>query len=94
MTVNKISSIDPLVAGKKSNQDNRIGSFEKTDSIVVSSEAMEKGELYRGIELVSAAPDTRVDRIADLKKKINDPSYINEAIINAIADKIIDAFGL
>jgi negative regulator of flagellin synthesis FlgM len=64
------------------------------DSISLSQEAVEKGELYRANELVASASDVRLDRIAELKQKINDPSYINETIINATADKIMDAFGL
>ena len=55
---------------------------------------MEKGELYRTLELASAAPDVRADRIAELKRKIDDPAYITETIVNATAEKIMAAFGL
>lgn len=55
---------------------------------------MEKSELYQAIELVSSASDVRTSRIAELKAKINDPSYINDTIIQATADRIMDVFGL
>jgi negative regulator of flagellin synthesis FlgM len=66
----------------------------KTDSISLSSEAVEKAELYRAKEIVAAAPDVRADRVAELKAKINDPSYLNDTIIQGTADKIMEAFGL
>jgi len=55
---------------------------------------MEKGELYQAIELASAAADVRSDRIAELKQRINDPSYLNDTVIKSTADRIMDAFGL
>jgi negative regulator of flagellin synthesis FlgM len=42
------------------------------------------------VELVSAAPDVREDRVAELKAKIDDPAYINETLLNGTVDKIID----
>ena len=94
MTINRIDPIDPIQPGKKNSRSGEINSATKTDSISLSSEAIEKGELYRVIELASAAPDVRADRIAELREKINDPNYINDTIIKATADKIMDAFGL
>jgi negative regulator of flagellin synthesis FlgM len=94
MTIDRIGSIDPIQPGKKPGRTGQVSQNAKTDSITLSSEALEKGDLYQAIELVSSAADVRADRIAELKKKINDPSYINDTIIQATADKIIDAFGL
>jgi negative regulator of flagellin synthesis FlgM len=94
MTIDRIGSIDPIPAGKKAGRSSQVDPGEKTDSIAFSQEAVEKGGLYQAIELVASAPDVRLDRIAELKDKINDPTYLNEALIKATADKIMDAFGL
>ncbi|QQO10227.1 flagellar biosynthesis anti-sigma factor FlgM [Breznakiella homolactica] len=94
MTIDRIGSIDPIQPGKKPGRTGEVQPNAKPDSIALSSEAMEKGELYQAIELVSAAPDVRAERIAELRSKIDDPSYINDTIIKATADKIMDAFGL
>jgi negative regulator of flagellin synthesis FlgM len=94
MTIERLGSIDPILPNTQPGQNTRIDKTTETDSISVSTDAKIKGELYQAIELVSAAPDVRAERIAELKQKINDPSYINDAIINATADKIIEAFGL
>ncbi|MDR0400015.1 MAG: flagellar biosynthesis anti-sigma factor FlgM [Treponema sp.] len=64
------------------------------DSISLSPEALEKAEIYRAAALVAASPDTRAQRIAELKAKIDDPSYIDNRILEATADKILESFGL
>ena len=91
MTVDRIGSIDPIQPGKKPEQANKIGGSRGADSISISSEAQEKAELFRIRELAAAAPDVRADRVAELKEKINDPSYIDDRVMNATADKLIDA---
>ena len=91
MTIDRIGSIDPIQPGKKTGRTGQVNETPKTDSISISSEAQEKAELYRAQELAASAPDTRAERIAELKAKINDPSYIDEKVINATANKLIDA---
>ena len=41
-------------------------------------------------ELAAAAPDIRMEKIEELKVKINDPSYLNSETIRATADRLID----
>ncbi len=94
MTVDRIGSLDPIQPGKKSGRSGQVSQNEKTDSISLSSEALEKGELYQAKELIFSAADVRAERIQEMKSKINDPSYINETILKATADKIMDAWGL
>ncbi|MHB9291180.1 putative negative regulator of flagellin synthesis FlgM [Hollandina sp. SP2] len=91
--IDRIGSINPIASSKYewNNQTNRTV---QADSISLSPEALEKSELYRAHELVVSASDVRLDRIAELKQKIADPSYINDTIIQATADKIIDVLGL
>jgi negative regulator of flagellin synthesis FlgM len=94
MTIEGINSLESIQPGKKQGPNNRPNEAVHSDSIKISSEALEKGEFYQAVELVSSAPDVRTDRIAELKKKINDPSYIDDTIVQATADKIMEAFGL
>jgi len=94
MTIDRINPLEPLQPGKKAGRGGELERGKEKDSISLSSEAVEKAELYRAMELVSTADDVRVDRIAELKAKINDPSYINDTILRATADRIMDAFGL
>jgi negative regulator of flagellin synthesis FlgM len=94
MTIDRIGSTDPIPPGKKPGRSGQVSQDAKTDSISVSEEAAKKAALYKAIEIVSAAPDVREERIQELKNKINDPSYINDTLLRATADKIMDAFGL
>ena len=92
MRIDGISSIEPIQPEKKNERAGRVNDAPKTDSISISSEAAKKAELYRMKDLVAAAPDVRMDRVEELRSKINDPNYINDRVVNATADKIIDSF--
>ena len=91
MTIDRIGPIDPIQPGKKPGRASHVPGSSKADSISISSEAQKKAELFRAQELAAAAPDIRSERVAELREKIKDPSYINEKVINATADKLIDA---
>jgi negative regulator of flagellin synthesis FlgM len=91
MTIGKVDFIDPIPPGKKPGRATQVNETSQTDSINISSEAVKKAETYRAMEMVNAAPDVRADRIEELKTRINDPSYINDKVLDATADKLIDA---
>ena len=91
MTIDRIGPIDPIQPGKKPDQANKVSRSGGADSINISSEAQKKAEIFRVRELAAAAPEVRADRVAELKEKINDPSYIDDKVMNATADKLIDA---
>jgi negative regulator of flagellin synthesis FlgM len=90
MTIDRVGSIDPIQPGKKPERTEQVSRTPNTDSISISSEAVEKAELYRIRELAFVSPDLRAERVEELKARINDPSYLNNELINATADKLID----
>ncbi|MDR2634170.1 MAG: flagellar biosynthesis anti-sigma factor FlgM [Treponema sp.] len=94
MMIDRIGSINPVASGNKYGGNNQINQTVHTDSISLSQEALEKSALYRAQELVVSAPEVRLDRIAELKQKIADPSYINDAVVQTTADHMIDMLGL
>ena len=94
MTIDRIGSIDPIQPGKKTGRSGQVSKSEKTDSISLSSEALEKSELHQARELVLASAEVRAERVQEMKSKINDPSYINDVILKGTADKIMEAWGL
>ena len=91
MTVNRIGHVEPIPAGKKPGRSEQVGGNEKADTINLSSDAMKKAEMYQVMELIKSAPELDEARIAELRQKIDDPSYINEKVVNATANNIIDA---
>ena len=50
--------------------------------------------LYYANKVSAETPDVRSDRIAAVKEKIKDPSYLNNAVIDSAADRIMTSFGL
>lgn len=95
MMINGVNSINPL------NNVQDVRKTEKTakpvsesDSISVSKEAQEMAEAYYLDKVASETPDVRADRVAEVKAKLKDPSYLSNAVINSAADKFLSALGL
>lgn len=92
MTVNRIGPLEPIQPGKRSGRNEPVGGSDRTDTINLSTEAKEKAERYQVLELIRSAPEMDEARILELRQKIEDPSYLNERVINATADRILNAW--
>ncbi|MDR0785279.1 MAG: flagellar biosynthesis anti-sigma factor FlgM [Treponema sp.] len=92
-TIGSIGSINPILLDGKINASNQSNRFTSTDSINLSSEGLKKSEMYRINSIIDAAPDVRMDVVERIKARINDPAYINDEILNAATDKLMEAFG-
>ncbi len=90
MTIDRLNSMDPIRDPQKPSSGGKPEKARGGDSIAISSDASEKADLFRAIELAKAAPDQSSARIAELKAKIDDPSYIDDAVLSMTADRIID----
>jgi negative regulator of flagellin synthesis FlgM len=94
MMIDRIGVSEPIQPGKRPGRSEPAVRSSNADSISLSPEALEKADIYRAAALIAAAPETRAERIAELKARIDDPSYINDRILEATADKILESFGL
>ncbi|GMO61170.1 MAG: flagellar biosynthesis anti-sigma factor FlgM [Treponemataceae bacterium] len=94
MMIDKLGGIEPIQVPKTSKTPKNSASTDARDSIDVSNEAVKKAEEYFLNEVAKETPDVRADRIAEVKEKIKDPSYINAKILDSVADKVLDSFGL
>ncbi|GHU39202.1 hypothetical protein FACS1894190_02820 [Spirochaetia bacterium] len=90
MTIGRMNPLDPIQPVKTGERTDQVKSKGKVDSVSISEEAFKKADLLHAIDIVSAAPDVRADLVAEMKKKINDPAYINDIVLNGAAEKIID----
>jgi negative regulator of flagellin synthesis FlgM len=90
MTIDRLNSMDPIRDPQKPSSGGKPEKARGGDSISISTDATEKADLYRAIELAKAAPGTSPDRIAELKAKMNDPAYIDDAVLSITADRIMD----
>jgi len=66
----------------------------EVDSISVSAEAKEMAEAYYLEKVANETPDVRADRVAEVKEKLKDPNYLNDAVIKSAADKFLSALGI
>ena len=92
MTVNKIGHVEPVSPGKRPGRNEQVGGETRADTINLSEDAVKKAEVYQVIELIKAVPELDEARIVELRQKIDDPAYLNEKVINATADNILNAW--
>jgi negative regulator of flagellin synthesis FlgM len=94
MTIERLGPVDPVSKYKNASKTPRTSYVSGKDSIDVSDEAKAKAELLRAAELVRTSADVREDRIAEVKKRLEDPTYIDDAVKGLVADRIMDIFGV
>jgi negative regulator of flagellin synthesis FlgM len=94
MTIERLGPVDPVQRPNQTNKAQRPAEKQPTDSVSFSDEAVMKAEVYRVAEQVNRAEDIRADRVAEVKRKLEDPNYINDVVVEQVADQIIDMFGV
>ncbi len=93
--IDKIGGVNPLNNVQNIRKtENAARVSEDFDSIHLSDEAVEKAEAYYMEKVAAETPDVRADRIAEVKEKIKDPSYLSNAVIQSAAEKFMTSVGL
>ncbi len=87
--VTQVTNVQNLRKTESSAKVNR-----EVDSISVSAEAKEMAEAYYLEKVANETPDVRADRVAEVKEKLKDPNYLNDAVIKSAADKFLSALGI
>lgn len=94
MTIERVGSPDPISKPNKAERPVRADKGGSADSVSVSAGAREKAEIYQAIEAAKAAPDLRMDRIEEIKRKLDDPNYISNKVIEELAERLMEYFNL
>ena len=94
MTIDRLNGIDPVKPVHPIQRAQRTEAVGKTDAVSFSNEARVLSDANIALEAVRNAPDIREDKVDEVKKKFADPSYINNALLELVADKILDDYGL
>jgi len=92
--IDRLGDIDPINNVPKTRSSRQVGGTTPSDSINVSPEAKELAEAYFAMEAAGSAPDVRSDRVAEVLQKMKDPSYINNSVVDLVADRLMDVYGL
>jgi len=94
MTVERIGPLDPTSNLKKAEKTAKPKAKSDVDSINVSQEARSKSEVLKTLETARTAPDVRADRVAEVKRKLQDPTYPSQEVIEKTAEEILKNFGV
>ena len=93
MTIERLGPVDPVQRFSQTEKTQRAAKPEN-DSVDFSEEARMKAEIFQIAEQVRKAPDIRMDRVAEVKKKLEDPNYIDDAVVEHVAEQIMDMFNI
>lgn len=91
MVIDKIGNINNITEPKSTKSVSKAKETKKADSIQISSEAKIAAENARYVQIVKDTPDIRMEKVKDIKARIQDGSYNNfsdDKILEMVAEKI------
>jgi negative regulator of flagellin synthesis FlgM len=94
MTIERVGLPDPVSKYDKATKPQRATKKESKDSISFSADAKAKAEIYNATENVKMSPDIRMDRVEEVKRKLQDPTYISDKLIEEVAEKLMEHFNI
>ena len=94
MTIGRVGPLDPIQNLKKTGKSRLLENKNVADSVSLSSEAKSKSEIYNAVEIARSTPDIRTDRVEEVKRKLQDPNYVTEKVIDELADKLMELFDI
>lgn len=93
MMIEKLNVTSPITNVKNNVVKVDSSSFNTKDSVTLSKDAERLAEVHLAMNVAKSAPDIRVDKVAEMKEKFANPSYL-DSIISDLADNIMTAYGL
>ena len=92
MTIERIGPMDPIQNFKKTKGPEKPKKGDGADSITLSQEAKSKAELYHATEMAKNAPEIRWELVEAAKKRLQDPNYISEKVVDSVAERLMEYF--
>jgi negative regulator of flagellin synthesis FlgM len=94
MTIEGIGPVDPIQRFNKTDKVNKPNAPGAGDSISVSNEAKLRAEIMHVVDEVRNLPDIRQERVDEVKARLEDPSYIDNRVVESVADELMSVFGI
>ncbi|MDR3284970.1 MAG: flagellar biosynthesis anti-sigma factor FlgM [Treponema sp.] len=88
--IERLGGIDPLNNVQTPQRVRSSKPVSAGDSISVSAEAIAKAERYYLDQVAAETPDVRTALVEEVREKIKNPSYLNQAVFDNVADKLLD----
>ena len=92
MTIERVNVPDPVSKYNKASKVQNTRKKEGKDSISFSDDAKTKAEIYRVTESAKLSPEIRMSRVEEVKRKLQDPTYITRKVIEELAEKLMEHF--
>lgn len=92
MGIDKIGPITNYNNYNKISKKDSLKNINTSDSVSISKEALDMAETSKIMEIIKNTPDVRMDRIDEVRAKLNDPDYISDAVTGGVADRIMESF--
>lgn len=93
MMIERLKGANPIANIQRSLIKDETSSYNTHDSITVSKEAEMFATIHFATQAVKNASDIRLDKVEQMKAKLKDPSYF-DSIVNSLADKIMEEYGI
>ncbi len=94
MMIDRMGPVEPVKNLNKTDSPKKASEAVRSDSIEVSTEAKAQAELFAAREAVRSSPEVREDRIAEVRRKLENPNYFEQTVMEGTADGILKSFGL
>lgn len=94
MTIDRLGPVDPVQRYSQTDKAKAPASKPENDSVAFSEEARQKAEIFRVSEQVRVSPDVRMDRVEEVRRKLQDPNYIDNKVVEHVAEQVMDMFNL
>ncbi len=94
MNIERLGPVEHISKLNKNSKTHKPDKAVEKDSVNISSDAKTMGEVYKAAEQVKASSDIRWDRVEAVKKKLEDPNYIDNKVVESVADSIMDLFDI
>lgn len=91
--IEKLNVTNPVVNAQSNVLKEDSSSFNTKDSVTLSKDAERLAEVHLAMSIAKSAPEMRVDKVAEMKEKFANPSYLDD-IMSDLADNIMNAYGL
>ncbi|MEL3904891.1 MAG: flagellar biosynthesis anti-sigma factor FlgM [Treponemataceae bacterium] len=88
MMIDKLKGINPVESTQKKSPIQQVYHVNDKDSITISAESQRLSEAYLAKKIAMEAPDIREDKVEEVRRKLEDPTYIKKAI-EEIANRIL-----
>lgn len=94
MTINRLGPIEQASRFNKAKTTERLAKQPNSDTVAVSEEARRSATLQQTADIVRAVPDLRMDRVEEAKIALQNPDYLDDRVIETVADNILEALGV